>query len=55
MAFGENISFNPWHALEAHRPLGTINETRRDVYLTISRIRRANGGVEMREPDGTEL
>ena len=26
---GENMSFNPWHTLKAHAPLGAINEARR--------------------------
>lgn len=38
-AFGEALSFTPWHALELHRPLGGINRVRRTVYETISRLR----------------
>jgi hypothetical protein len=38
-AFGEALSFTPWHAMEAHRPLGGINRVRRVVYETISRLR----------------
>lgn len=29
----EQLIFNPWHSLEAHRPLGGINRLRRAVYL----------------------
>ncbi len=32
MAFGENLSFTPWHAIAAHEPLGEINRMRKDVY-----------------------
>ena len=28
----ESLSFNPWHALAAHRPMGGINRLRRAVY-----------------------
>ncbi len=28
MAFGENLSFTPWHAITAHEPLGEINLVR---------------------------
>ncbi|HXH75664.1 MAG TPA: hypothetical protein VNJ08_11895 [Bacteriovoracaceae bacterium] len=30
--FCENISFNPWHAIPEHRPLGGINRVRKLVY-----------------------
>jgi hypothetical protein len=36
---GENLSFSPWHASSAHRPLGGINRARRAVYDEISRLR----------------
>ena len=28
----ERASFNPWHALAEHRPMGGINRLRRAVY-----------------------
>jgi hypothetical protein len=37
---GENMSFNPWHGLRAHEPLGAINEARRVVYRRMSGFRR---------------
>ncbi len=40
-AFGENLSYTPWHGLEAHRPLGGVNRVRRSVYQAISRLRHA--------------
>jgi catalase len=39
-AFGESLSFNPWHALPEHRPLGVTNRLRKVVYERISRVRR---------------
>jgi prostaglandin-endoperoxide synthase 2 len=52
MTFAENAVFNPWHALEIHRPLGRINEARRDVYVEMVKFRHARNGVVHREPTG---
>src|SRR5580658_8714972 len=46
----ENLSFNPWHALPQHRPLGSINRIRRVVYKTISSLRRELNNVSLKEP-----
>jgi hypothetical protein len=48
--FCENLSFNPWHCVEAHRPLGGINRVRRAVYEAISRLRHDLNGAPRREP-----
>lgn len=34
--FCENLTFNPWHSLPDHRPLGGINRVRKVVYDTIN-------------------
>lgn len=39
-AFCEALSFNPWHALPEHRPLGITNRLRKVIYDRISRVRR---------------
>ena len=49
-AFGENLSFSPWHGLDAHRPLGGVNRVRRTVYETVSRLRHEINGVVRAEP-----
>ena len=46
----ENLSFTPWHGLDAHRPLGGINRVRRTVYETVSRLRHELNGVPREEP-----
>ena len=51
--FAERISFSPWHCLETHRPLGSINLTRRAVYIKASTKRHDNLKELAREPDGT--
>jgi len=52
--FCEELSINPWHGLAEHRPLGTVNRVRRDVYLAISAYRRRKNGVTPAEPTGEE-
>ena len=50
VAFGENLSFTPWHGLDAHRPLGGINRVRRTVYETISTLRHELNHAPRVEP-----
>ena len=40
MKQAEEISFDPWHALAEHRPLGGINRARREVYAASVKTRR---------------
>jgi hypothetical protein len=35
------LSFNPWHAIAEHRPLGNQNRARRAIYLELSRLRQS--------------
>lgn len=50
MMFCENLSFNPWHCLQEHRPLGSANRVRKAVYLAISEFRHSRNGVPVSEP-----
>jgi hypothetical protein len=36
----EQMTFNPWHALTEHRPLGGMNRARREIYRALSEYRR---------------
>jgi hypothetical protein len=54
MRFDRQLSFNPWHALPDHRPLGNQNRVRRHVYSTTSRFRQAMNGDPHVEPTGAE-
>lgn len=38
-AFCEALSFNPWHSLPEHQPLGGLNRLRKSVYETSSKLR----------------
>jgi hypothetical protein len=49
-AFGENLSYTPWHSLPAHRPLGGINRARKEIYRALSKQRHELNGVPRREP-----
>lgn len=44
------MSFNPWHAVAAHRPLGNQNRARRRIYLETSAVRRRINDEEHVEP-----
>jgi hypothetical protein len=37
----EDTAFNPWHCLAEHRPLGSMNRARREIYRALSEYRRA--------------
>ncbi|MGB0910983.1 MAG: catalase, partial [Nitrospirales bacterium] len=52
--FCEDLSFNPWHGLTAHKPLGGINRARRDEMKTISDLRLKQRGITRIEPTGNE-
>ena len=48
MEEGDNLSFNPWHCLPEHRPLGGINRSRKKVYEVTSEVRhRRNQTAEV--------
>ncbi len=50
--FCENLSFNPWHALPEHRPIGGLNRARHVMYNAISKARHEANGVPRHEPRG---
>ena len=52
--FCENLSFNPWNCLPAHKPLGLVNRVRRTVYRNISAYRHNLNRTPKTEPTGNE-
>ena len=46
----ERLAFNPIHALEVHRPLGSIMRARMRIYLETQDFRQASDGVAPAEP-----
>jgi len=54
MSFARNLSYNPWHSIAEHRPLGNLNRARHKLYYELSRFRQENNGVAHIEPTGAE-
>ncbi|HEY7033788.1 MAG TPA: catalase family protein [Thermomicrobiales bacterium] len=54
LAFARNLSFNPWHCIADHRPLGNQNRARKTIYLELSKLRQSIGGEARIEPTGNE-
>jgi hypothetical protein len=46
----ESLSYNPWHSLPAHQPLGVMNRIRKSLYLEVSRYRRGMNNAPLCEP-----
>jgi len=55
LAFARNLSFNPWHSVPEHRPLGNQNRARRRIYQELSRLRQQMDDTPHREPTGDEV
>ncbi|WP_426194841.1 catalase family protein [Massilia sp. DWR3-1-1] len=49
-AVDDGMRFSPWHALAAHRPLGSIMRARKAAYAASSAFRFARCGVAQAEP-----
>jgi len=54
LAFAGNLSFNPWHSIAAHRPLGNQNRARRIIYYELSKLRQRMNDQPHIEPTGAE-
>ncbi len=54
MEFGDNLSFNSWHSLPEHRPLGNFNRIRKKVYETMSKFRHKANDLPIQEPSDTD-
>jgi hypothetical protein len=54
MEFAKKLSYNPWHTIEEHRPLGNQSRARRRMYDTLSKFRHQMNAVPLYEPDGNE-
>jgi Catalase len=51
----EHRSFNPWHSLPEHRPLGFVGRARRSIYTQISTFRHERNEVPRVEPTGETI
>ncbi len=48
--FGDNLTYNIWHALPEHRPLGSFNRGRKFIYQELYKFRTARNGAMPVEP-----
>jgi hypothetical protein len=54
IAFARRLSYNPWHCIAEHRPLGNQSRARRRMYLELSKFRHDMNRVPHYEPTGDE-
>jgi catalase len=52
--FGENLTFNTWHSLPEHRPIGCFNRARRRVYQELYRFRAERNMFQISDPHADE-
>src|SRR5262245_36393556 len=55
MEFAKRLSYNPWHSIPEHRPLGNQSRARREMYLKLSTLRHTMNQVPHYEPTGDEV
>ena len=55
MNFAKQLSYNPWHCIAEHRPLGNQSRARRRMYETLSKLRHTMNAVPHYEPTGDEV
>ena len=55
MNFAKLLSYNPWHCMPEHRPLGNQNRARRWMYERLSNLRHTMNDVPHYEPIGDEV
>ena len=52
--FARSLSYNPWHCIPEHRPLGNQSRARKRMYDTLSKLRHSINNVPLYEPTGDE-
>ena len=55
MEFARKLSYNPWHTITDHRPLGNQSRARRRMYFELSQLRHNMNNVPHYEPTGDEV
>jgi len=53
--FARRLSYNPWHSIPEHRPLGNQSRARKRMYHALSTLRHEMNGVPHYEPTGDEV
>ena len=55
MEFAKRLTYNPWHCIPEHRPLGNQSRARRRMYFELSRLRQRMNVASHYEPTGGEV
>ena len=55
IAFARRLSYNPWHCIAEHRPLGNQSRARKRMYYELSKLRHQMNNVPHFEPTGDEV
>ena len=55
MEFAKRLTYNPWHCIPEHRPLGNQSRARRRMYFELSRLRQSKNAASHYEPTGDEV
>jgi hypothetical protein len=55
MEFAKRLTYNPWHCIPEHRPLGNQSRARRRMYFELSRLRQRMNAASHYEPTGDEV
>ena len=53
--FARRLTYNPWHCIPDHRPLGNQSRARRRMYWELSKLRHDMNQVSRHEPTGEEI
>jgi hypothetical protein len=53
--FAKRLSYNPWHCIAEHRPLGNQNRARYRMYQTLASLRQSMNATPPYEPTGDEI
>jgi hypothetical protein len=53
--FEKQLSYNPWHCIAEHRPLGNQSRARKRMYFVLSTLRHTMNDIPHYEPTGDEV
>jgi len=53
--FVRQLTYNPWHCIAEHRPLGNQSRARRRMYQTLANLRQTMNATPHYEPTGDEV
>ena len=55
LEFARQLTYNPWHCIAEHRPLGNQSRARRRMYQTLADLRQTMNATPHYEPTGDEV